>query len=151
MGAPEGVYTELKQGLSKPFTSFIDHLTQAVDRQVSDEAAKPLLLRSLTIANANAECKRIINALPGQPTLTEMIEACSKVGTPQHITAIQADVWTEQVGKFFSRAARRILKNSHSALFKFSTGQLHRKCSSTKLLLKMQKRGTLCKSVLFQI
>lgn len=33
-GAPEGIYTEIKQGLSEAFTSFMDRLMQAVDRQV---------------------------------------------------------------------------------------------------------------------
>ncbi|KAF4794545.1 hypothetical protein TURU_100986 [Turdus rufiventris] len=57
-------------------------------RQVTDEAAKPHLLKSLAFANANQECKRVISAIPGQPSLAEMVEACSKVGTPQHVTSI---------------------------------------------------------------
>ncbi|RMC20301.1 hypothetical protein DUI87_01148 [Hirundo rustica rustica] len=96
-GTPEGIYTEIKQGLSKPFITFLDHLTQAVERQVSDEAAKPHPLRSLAFANANVECKCIISAMPGQPTVTEMVEACCEVGTPQHVATIQASIWGEQV------------------------------------------------------
>lgn len=80
---------------------------QAVDRQVSDEAAKPHL-QSLSFANANAECKRIISAMPGQPIMTEMIEACTKVGTPQHIAPIQAGVWGEQVGKLLQAQDERL-------------------------------------------
>lgn len=70
-GVPEGIYTEVKQGASEPFTSFIDRLTQAVERQCSDELAHPHLLRSLAFANANEECKHLISALPDpQPTLS---------------------------------------------------------------------------------
>ncbi|TRZ07423.1 hypothetical protein HGM15179_019684 [Zosterops borbonicus] len=68
-----------------------------MDRRVSDQAAKPHLLRSLAFANANVECKRIISAMPGQPSVTEMVEACSKVGTPQHVATIQESIWGEQI------------------------------------------------------
>ncbi|KAM4878867.1 endogenous retrovirus group K member 5 Gag polyprotein-like [Sylvia borin] len=64
-GVSESIYTEIKQSTSESFSSFIDHLTQAIDRQVNDEVAKPHLLRSLAFANANTECKRIISAMPG--------------------------------------------------------------------------------------
>lgn len=46
--------------------------------------------------------------MPGQLTMTEMIEACSKVGTPQHIAAIQAGVWGEQVGKLLQVQDERL-------------------------------------------
>ncbi|RMC22073.1 hypothetical protein DUI87_02945 [Hirundo rustica rustica] len=36
-GVTESSYTDIKQGPSESFTSFVDRLTQAVDRQVSDE------------------------------------------------------------------------------------------------------------------
>ncbi|RMC02957.1 hypothetical protein DUI87_20150 [Hirundo rustica rustica] len=109
-GTPEGIYTKIKQGLSEPFTSFLDRLTQAVDRQVSDEAAKPHLLRGLAFANANAECKRIISAVPGQPTVTEMVETCSMVGTPQHVATIQASTWGEQVERILKAQYENFLK-----------------------------------------
>ncbi|RMC04401.1 hypothetical protein DUI87_19222 [Hirundo rustica rustica] len=39
-GVTESSYTDINQGPSESFTSFIDRLTQAVDRQVSDERVK---------------------------------------------------------------------------------------------------------------
>lgn len=36
IGTPEGIYTEVKQGLSEPFTSFIDYFMQVVDQQLSE-------------------------------------------------------------------------------------------------------------------
>uniref|UniRef100_A0A8C3QKU9 CCHC-type domain-containing protein n=1 Tax=Cyanoderma ruficeps TaxID=181631 RepID=A0A8C3QKU9_9PASS len=109
-GTPESIYTEIKQGPSEPFTSFLDRLTQAMDRQVSEEAAKPHLLRSLAFANANVECKGIISAMPGQPTVTEMVEACSKVGTPQYVATIQASIWGEQLKKILKAQNETFLK-----------------------------------------
>ncbi|TRZ05053.1 hypothetical protein HGM15179_022054, partial [Zosterops borbonicus] len=96
-GIPESICTEIKQSSSESFSPFIDRLTQAIDRQVNDEGAKPHLLRSLAFANANADCKRNISAMPGQPSLADMLEACSKVGTPQHVASIQASIWGEQM------------------------------------------------------
>ncbi|XP_064593937.1 uncharacterized protein LOC135460894 [Zonotrichia leucophrys gambelii] len=58
--------------------SFIDRLTQAVDRQVTIEEAKKPLLESLAFGNANPDCQQVISAMPRQPSLAEMVEACNK-------------------------------------------------------------------------
>ncbi|TRZ08792.1 hypothetical protein HGM15179_018319 [Zosterops borbonicus] len=114
-GVPESISTEIKQSSSKSFSSFIDRLTQAIDRQVNDEEAKPHLLRSLAFANANTECKCIISAMPGQPSLAEMLEACSKVGTPQHVASIQASIWGEHMERII-KAQTENLKEAFAAL-----------------------------------
>ncbi|RMC21925.1 hypothetical protein DUI87_02796 [Hirundo rustica rustica] len=106
-GVTESSYTDIKQGPSESFTSFIDHLTQAVDRQVSDEGVKPHLIRCLAFVNANPECKRVISAMPGQPSMAEMIEACSKVGTPQHITTVLGDQVEKAVKDVFANFQQR--------------------------------------------
>ncbi|RMB97638.1 hypothetical protein DUI87_25900 [Hirundo rustica rustica] len=106
-GVTESSYTDIKQGPSKSFTSFINRLTQAVDRQVSDEGVKPHLIRCLAFANANPECKRIISAKPGQPSVAEMIEACSKVGTPQHVATILGDQVEKAVKDAFANFQQR--------------------------------------------
>lgn len=43
-GDAKRIYTKVKQKVSEPFTSFMDHLTQAVEGQCSDEVAHPHLL-----------------------------------------------------------------------------------------------------------
>ncbi|RMC20321.1 hypothetical protein DUI87_01170 [Hirundo rustica rustica] len=116
-GVTESSYTDLKQGPSESFTSFIDHLTQAVDRQVNDEGVKPHLIRCLAFANANPECKRVISAMPGQPSLAEMIEACSKVGTPQHVATILGDqmekAFKDAFANFQQRQCSKCGKQGH--------------------------------------
>ncbi|RMC19930.1 hypothetical protein DUI87_03497 [Hirundo rustica rustica] len=52
-GVTENIYTDIKQGPSESFTSFIDRRMQAVDRQISDDGVKPHLLRCLAFASAN--------------------------------------------------------------------------------------------------
>ncbi|RMB89465.1 hypothetical protein DUI87_34152 [Hirundo rustica rustica] len=79
-GVTESSFTDIKQGPSESFTSFVNRLTQAVDRQVTDEGVKSHLIRCLAFANANPGCKRVISAMPGQPSMAEILEVCSKVG-----------------------------------------------------------------------
>ncbi|XP_032913463.1 uncharacterized protein LOC116995175 [Catharus ustulatus] len=109
-GMQDTIYTEIKQGASESYSSYIDRLTQAVDRQVTDEAAKPHLLKSLAFANANQECKRVISAIPGQPSLAEMVEACSIVGTPQHIVSI-VEERMERLLQVHSETFEKVLAN----------------------------------------
>ncbi|RMC14055.1 hypothetical protein DUI87_09142 [Hirundo rustica rustica] len=106
-GVTENIYTDIKQGPSESFTSFIDRLTQAVDRQISDDGVKPYLLWCLAFANANPECKRVISAMPGQPSMAEVIEACSKVGTPQHITTVLGDQVKKAIRDAFANFQQR--------------------------------------------
>ncbi|KAF4790710.1 endogenous retrovirus group K member 5 Gag polyprotein-like protein [Turdus rufiventris] len=110
VGIQDSIYTDIRQGAPEPFSSFTDRLTQAVDRQVTDEAAKPHLLKSLAFANANQECKQVISAIPGQPSLAEMVEACSKVGTPQHVASI-VEERMEKVLQAQSENLEKILAN----------------------------------------
>ncbi|RMC20001.1 hypothetical protein DUI87_00847 [Hirundo rustica rustica] len=106
-GVTESLFTDVKQGPSEPFASFIDCLTQAVDRQVIDEGVKSHMIRCLAFANANPECKRVISAMPGQPTMAEILEACSKVGTPQHVATILGDQMEKAVKEAFANFQQR--------------------------------------------
>ncbi|RMC22184.1 hypothetical protein DUI87_03057 [Hirundo rustica rustica] len=55
-------------------------LTAAVEKQVSDPATRKLMLQFLAQGNCNAVCKRIIEALPGEPSMSDMVGACAKFG-----------------------------------------------------------------------
>ncbi|RMC03702.1 hypothetical protein DUI87_19694 [Hirundo rustica rustica] len=119
-GVTESSYTDMKQGPSKSFTSFINRLTQAVDRQVSDEGVKPHLIQCLAFANANPECKHIINAMPGQLSMAEMIEACSKafasLGELQEIKTDNGPTYIEKVLDKFLKRDLMILRILHIIL-----------------------------------
>lgn len=61
------------------------------------------MLCNLAFANANEECKRIICALADiQPDLPWMVEACSKIGGPQHIATIQAETLGKRLEEAFA-------------------------------------------------
>uniref|UniRef100_A0A8C9NWT1 Gag polyprotein n=1 Tax=Serinus canaria TaxID=9135 RepID=A0A8C9NWT1_SERCA len=55
----------------------------------------------LAFGGANPDCQQVLSAMPGRPSLAEMLEACSKVGTPQHVASIVRDElrreWEEQM------------------------------------------------------
>lgn len=64
------------------------------------------MLCNLAFANANEECKKIICALADiQPDLPQMVEACSKIGGPQHIATIQAETLGKRLEEAFAPQA----------------------------------------------
>ncbi|XP_031950659.1 uncharacterized protein LOC116437164 [Corvus moneduloides] len=88
MAAPKIRYVKISQGQKEHFLSFVEKITAALEKQVEDETLRQMLCRQLARDNANDECRRIIDALPGEPTLTDMVEACSKVGSGDHKSAL---------------------------------------------------------------
>ncbi|RMB92887.1 hypothetical protein DUI87_30781 [Hirundo rustica rustica] len=69
-GVTESSYTDVKQSPSESFTSFVDRLIQAVDRQVNDEGVKPHLIQCLhlrmPIQNENVSSVRCLATLYGR-------------------------------------------------------------------------------------
>jgi len=74
-------FTSIKQGVSEPYMTFIGRLCDAVEKQIENSEARESLLIKLALENANADCKKILIALPRNATLVEMVEAASRVGT----------------------------------------------------------------------
>uniref|UniRef100_A0A8C3DMF3 Retroviral nucleocapsid Gag protein p24 C-terminal domain-containing protein n=1 Tax=Corvus moneduloides TaxID=1196302 RepID=A0A8C3DMF3_CORMO len=81
LSAPRKRYTEIVQGKSESFLSFVEKVAASLEKQVEDDGLRQLLLRQLVRDNANEECRKIIDALPGDPEVTDMVEACAKVGS----------------------------------------------------------------------
>ncbi|RMC03408.1 hypothetical protein DUI87_20605 [Hirundo rustica rustica] len=140
-GVTESLFTDVKQGPSEPFASFIDRLTQAVDRQVIDEGVKSHMIRCLAFANANPECKRVISAMPGQPTMAEILEACSKVGTPQHVATILGD----QCGKSCQRSickfsTKTVLQVWQTRTFQEGLPTNYKQCRLIRSLFGMREK-----------
>ncbi|RMC21364.1 hypothetical protein DUI87_02226 [Hirundo rustica rustica] len=81
MAAPTESFVTVVQGAEEPFLQFAERLTASVERQVEDLNARLLLLKHLARSNCNAEYRKIIEALPGDPSVSQMAQACAKVGT----------------------------------------------------------------------
>ncbi|TRZ07330.1 hypothetical protein HGM15179_019782 [Zosterops borbonicus] len=81
MAAPQDSFVTVVQGAEETFLQFAGRLTASVERQVDDPTVRTLLLKQLERSNCNAECRKIIETLPGNPSVLQMAEACAKVGT----------------------------------------------------------------------
>lgn len=101
----EKAYNLITQELSEPFTTYVDRVIQAAERQCSDDIARPVMIRDIVENNANAECKRVIKALGKEkPTVPEMIDACNKIGSPQQVATIQATELGKVLGEQIEKA-----------------------------------------------
>ncbi|RMC13517.1 hypothetical protein DUI87_08593 [Hirundo rustica rustica] len=78
LATPQQPFATIVQGVDEPFLCFAGWLTAAVEEQVSDPAARKLTIQSLAQGNCNAVCTRIIEALPGEPSVLDMVGACAK-------------------------------------------------------------------------
>ncbi|KAL2308946.1 hypothetical protein Nmel_005119 [Mimus melanotis] len=91
--APKPRYVKIIQGPREPFLQFVEKLAAALGKQVEDNL-RQLLCKQLARDTANIHCKKIIQALPGDPSLTDMIQACANVGTIHHeVSTLAAAMW----------------------------------------------------------
>lgn len=89
-GEAEPSFTSVRQRVTEPYVQFIDRLRGALDRQIDNREAKEVLTLKLAVENANADCKKILRALPANTTLVQMIKACNRAGSIDHHAAALA-------------------------------------------------------------
>ncbi|RMC20809.1 hypothetical protein DUI87_01661 [Hirundo rustica rustica] len=93
LATPQQPFATIVQGIDEPFLCFAGRLTAAVEKQVSDPAARKLMTQSVAQGNCNAACKRIIEALPGEPSMSDMVGACAKISpSSQQVLAVPTAV-----------------------------------------------------------
>uniref|UniRef100_A0A8C3QKM4 Retroviral nucleocapsid Gag protein p24 C-terminal domain-containing protein n=1 Tax=Cyanoderma ruficeps TaxID=181631 RepID=A0A8C3QKM4_9PASS len=78
---PKQSFVTIVQGSKEPFLQFVEKLSESLEKQVEDENARALFLKELAKINSNADCRKRIEALPGDPSLPDMVQACANVGT----------------------------------------------------------------------
>ncbi|RMB99201.1 hypothetical protein DUI87_24393 [Hirundo rustica rustica] len=93
LATPQQPFATIVQGADEPFLCFAGRLTAAVEKQVSDPAARKLMIQSVAQGNCNAACKRVIEALPGEPSMSDMVGACAKISpSSQQVVAVHTAV-----------------------------------------------------------
>ncbi|RMC03577.1 hypothetical protein DUI87_19752 [Hirundo rustica rustica] len=93
LATPQQPFATIVQGIDEPFLCFARRLTAAVEKQVSDPAARKLMIQSVAQGNCNAVCKRIIEALPGEPSMSDMVGACAKISpSSQQVLSVHTAV-----------------------------------------------------------
>ncbi|XP_074894910.1 uncharacterized protein LOC142035984 [Buteo buteo] len=91
MAAPKQKYATICQGPTEPFLQFVEKISAALEKQVEDEVLRQILCKQLARDNADEDCQKIIQALPGDPSVPDMVAACSKAGTLEHMVTTIAN------------------------------------------------------------
>lgn len=96
--SPKPDFTDIQQRPGKPFVPFVERLIAALERQVEEPGLREPLLKRLARSHSNPECRKIINSLPGDPSVVEMARACAMVssGGPD-MSALAVDLRSGQV------------------------------------------------------
>ncbi|RMC00744.1 hypothetical protein DUI87_22427 [Hirundo rustica rustica] len=76
LAATSGDLHQMQVELQSMFCA--EGLTASVERQVEDMNKRQLVLKNLARTNCNAKCRRITEALPDDPSLLQMAQACAK-------------------------------------------------------------------------
>ena len=90
---PSLSFTQVQQQPTEPYMQFVDCLWDALDKQVDNREAKEALLLKLAVENANTDWKKILQTLPINNNLVQMIEACNCVGSIAHQTEALASAF----------------------------------------------------------
>ncbi|RMC09921.1 hypothetical protein DUI87_12708 [Hirundo rustica rustica] len=90
LAAPKQRFVIIVQGSKEPFWQFVEKLSASLEKEVEDENLRALLLKQLAKSNSNADCRKLIEALPGDPSLPDIIQACTNVGTTDYKMAALA-------------------------------------------------------------
>lgn len=110
--APQASFVTIVQGAEETFLQFAGRLTASVERQVEDPIARVLLLKQVARSNSNAECRKIIEVLPDDPSIPQMVEACAKVDITGHrmaaATAAPQPAWNWLQGGQFQAAGPQL-------------------------------------------
>ncbi|RMC05649.1 hypothetical protein DUI87_17734 [Hirundo rustica rustica] len=97
MAAPKESFAAVTQGTHESFLQFAETLTASVERQVEDFNTRQLVRKYLARTNCNAKCRRIIEALPGGPPVSQMAEACAKEQLDQGHLESSTSPWNTPV------------------------------------------------------
>lgn len=73
MAAPKPRYATIRQGIKEPFLQFVEKIAPAIEKLVDDEILRQILHKQLSRDNANEDGKTIIEALPRDPSVREMV------------------------------------------------------------------------------
>ncbi|OWK53814.1 Endogenous retrovirus group K member 8 Pol protein [Lonchura striata] len=80
MAAPMEPFLTVVQRADEPFIDFASRLTASVERQVVEPELRRMLLARFARIHCNADCKRVIQALPEGATISQMAAACADIG-----------------------------------------------------------------------
>lgn len=81
-GAPKAV--SIRKGPKEPYSDFIDRLYSQIDLEVSREDLREYLKGTMSIQNANDECKKLLRNLRPEDSLDDKMYACREFGSTDY-------------------------------------------------------------------
>nr|AHZ63235.1 gag protein [Feline immunodeficiency virus] len=92
-GEPKAV--TLRQGPKENYKDFIDRLYQQIDQEQASDEVRDYLKQSLSISNANGECRKAMTHLRPESTLEEKLRACQDIGSTQYKMQMLAEAFSQ--------------------------------------------------------
>lgn len=120
----------------------------SVEKQVYEPTLRQMLVKQLARDNANEDCRKIIEALQGDPSIEDMVTACAKVGSVKYkmseLATTMSALWLENqkcfcCGKAGHQKANCPHKNKNRGAVSSGYGN----CK----LFKIWKARTFCEAV----
>ncbi|KAJ7411920.1 hypothetical protein WISP_100038 [Willisornis vidua] len=94
--APLPLLTSVKQGITEPYSHFIDRLSQSIMAQNDLTVdGKGYLLKLLAFENANAQTRPLLATLPKDAEVPEMLEVASRANRQQQSQAMAGPIYHE--------------------------------------------------------
>jgi len=88
--APTPSYMSMKQGREETFASFIDRVSEAINRACIPDWMKAALLRQCAMENCNGSTKSILVTLPIDAAIEMMLEHMSRVPAGPQALLVEA-------------------------------------------------------------
>nr|ABO16619.1 gag protein [Feline immunodeficiency virus] len=129
-GAPKAV--QMKQGVKEPYQEFVDRLLKQIDLEQNSPEVRLYLKQSLSITNANSECKRAMTHLKPDSPLEEKLRACQDIGTNTHKMQMLAETFAALQVKTPWKTKNRNTKSSFKCYNCGKPGHLARACRAPK-------------------
>nr|AZY88397.1 gag protein [Rabbit endogenous lentivirus type K] len=116
-GAPKAV--SIRQGPKEPYPEFINRLFTQIDMETSREDLRTYLKDTMSIQNANEECKKLLRNLRPGDSLEEKMYACREFGSTSYKMAMLAEALKagdrQQGSRSFQGNCYRCGKKGHMA------------------------------------
>nr|QHD59415.1 gag protein [Equine infectious anemia virus] len=137
----------IRQGPKEPYPEFIDRLLSQIKSEGHPSEITKFLIDTLTIQNANEECKNAMRHLRPEDTLEEKIYACRDIGTVKQkmmllAKALQSGLSGPMRGGVIRGGALKAAQTCYNC---GKPGHLSSQCRAPKVCFKCKQAGHFAK------
>nr|QHD59425.1 gag protein [Equine infectious anemia virus] len=137
----------IRQGPKEPYPEFVDRLLSQIKSEGHPQDISKFLTDTLTIQNANEECRQAMRHLRPEDTLEEKMYACRDIGTQKHkmmmlAKALQSGLAGSMKGGIIKGGPQRVPQTCYNCGKK---GHLSSQCRAPKVCFKCKEPGHLSK------